>query len=255
MLIVVPADADSNPKVSAIPYELATGGAKVDPGAAARVQKVNNVTGSCAGAGSGEFHTYRKFRRLEEERVTNMTVAQRELKLEQEYQERIAQHREEEEARTAKNASKRRKRKERKQTKRQKKGDGSRADSDSEDSDAEEEEAPSSACADGAQLPEREEEPAVPSGFAADPAQAPSVATRREGSSNKGHEGTDGVGGGSASSLAPAPAAVAPSSSSAPVAPECMGVRSEAGSSGTVSTGGTVGAGRRPGIVIRDDDA
>lgn len=139
------ADADSNPKTNAIPYAVATGGSNVDPGAAARVQKVNNVTGSCAGAGSGEFHTYRKSRRSEEERVVNMTVSQKEMILEQAYQERIALHRVEADSKTAKNAAKRRKRKERLLAKRQKTtggddGSSGSADSDDEDEDARQEE-------------------------------------------------------------------------------------------------------------------
>ena len=85
--------SDNNPNVAAQSYEQATGrtgreGKDDDDGAAAkggvsvvpggakvpklRTEHVENVAGSTAGAGSGEFHVYRAQRRREYTRLENM---------------------------------------------------------------------------------------------------------------------------------------------------------------------------------------
>jgi len=106
------ADADNNQKVAAIPYEQATGGAAnaaAGGRGGARVEKVNNVSGSSAGAGSGEFHLYRKHRRDEEARLAGMARSHDAQLLDREHKERVERHAAEAEGKTAKNAEKRRK--------------------------------------------------------------------------------------------------------------------------------------------------
>jgi hypothetical protein len=70
------ADGDNNPNVAALSYEKASGGRvpKPDGGPAGRVvvPKVNNVSGSTAGAGSNNFHEYRGERRREYFRLKHM---------------------------------------------------------------------------------------------------------------------------------------------------------------------------------------
>lgn len=115
--------ADNNAKVAPIPYDVASGGVKAstDKSAGAiRVPKVLNTTGSTAGAGSGEFHMYRKARREEMDRIANMEKNHREMIADTEFRTRVEQHRIEEEERTRKKAEKRRKQKERERAKRQK---------------------------------------------------------------------------------------------------------------------------------------
>lgn len=147
--------ADNNTKVGAITYENAAGagilgGPSAPPLSAVggvKVPKVINVSGSTAGAGSGDFHTYRKFRRIEELRVEAIEKEHRELVRGQEFRSRAAALAEAEEARLRKNAMKRKAKKlRRRATERLKKkiGDtqldiGSDADeTDSEDGDSEE---------------------------------------------------------------------------------------------------------------------
>lgn len=81
------------------------------------VEPVINVMGSTAGAGSGEFHTYRGFRTKEMARLADM---EREKKLEahqREWHESKRQAEREDEERTAKNAMKRNKKKDKKKDK------------------------------------------------------------------------------------------------------------------------------------------
>jgi hypothetical protein len=63
-------DSDNNPRVASLPYEEASGGREINPDddkPAGKVEseKVDNVSGSSAGAGSGDFHTYRHARNRE----------------------------------------------------------------------------------------------------------------------------------------------------------------------------------------------
>ena len=103
--------ADNNQRVAPLPYEKASGGIKADPDARApgvRVQIVQNVSGSTAGAGSSHFHVYRLERRREEERVKNMDESHEAMARNQEYHAQLEANRLECEARTLKRAEKRR---------------------------------------------------------------------------------------------------------------------------------------------------
>ncbi|KAG5179238.1 hypothetical protein JKP88DRAFT_350029 [Tribonema minus] len=73
----VQAYSDSNPKVAKVSYEQATQGGEKHTTASGRLQtdKVDNVMGSTAGAGSGEFHMYRAARRREIHRMAAIEAA------------------------------------------------------------------------------------------------------------------------------------------------------------------------------------
>lgn len=76
-------------------------------------ERVYNVMGSCAGAGSGDFHMYRHTRRTEMTRLENMEQKALEDELDAEFERRVAEKRKECEERTARNVEKRRRKKER----------------------------------------------------------------------------------------------------------------------------------------------
>jgi cyclophilin family peptidyl-prolyl cis-trans isomerase len=99
--------------------------------------RVYNVMGSTAGAGSGDFHTYRNARRKEMMRLERMETEYQEALREKDFQQRRQERVLKEEARTAKRAAKRKKKKMRQQAKKKAKkvGGGAGADSDSSDDD------------------------------------------------------------------------------------------------------------------------
>ena len=97
-------------------YAAAAGGAEgVGAPKAPRPDKVENVMGSTAGAGSCDFHLYRAARSREVSRLESLESADA---IEQEraaFSERVDQNRKEAEERTKRNAEKRKKRKRKKQ--------------------------------------------------------------------------------------------------------------------------------------------
>lgn len=85
-------------------------------GSAVRLQvnKVDNVMGSCAGAGSGEFHMYRAARQRELTRLENIEKKQKEEEELKTYTDNVERNRLEALERTRKNAEKRKKKIEKK---------------------------------------------------------------------------------------------------------------------------------------------
>merc|ERR1711907_153522 len=67
----------------------------------------NNVSGSCAGAGSGDFHMYRAWRRKEFNRLAQMDRDSKMEQIEKEYAEQKAARIEAHEAKVSKKQAKR----------------------------------------------------------------------------------------------------------------------------------------------------
>ncbi|CEG36241.1 Uncharacterized conserved protein [Plasmopara halstedii] len=99
-------DADSNAKDSSDAASNVKGGKLV-------VNRVDNVSGSSAGAGSGEFHTYRAARRREMDRIASMEQQYKDNKAQQEFEDKRKRKAEIFEAKMQKRTEKRRRRKER----------------------------------------------------------------------------------------------------------------------------------------------
>jgi hypothetical protein len=75
---------------------------------------IRNIGGSCAGAGSGDFHVYRASRRREYARLAELNEQLKREQENKEFQERMEKRRREDEAREAKNRAKRQRKKQRK---------------------------------------------------------------------------------------------------------------------------------------------
>ena len=117
--------SDAHSSVAKVSYAAATGskpqaapGAGGGVSAALRTEKVNNVSGTQAGAGSGTFHTYRHQRYREMLRVEAMEADAEKRGKDTVFQARRSQQQEELEARAAARAQKRQ-RKKRRQRERQ----------------------------------------------------------------------------------------------------------------------------------------
>jgi ATPase subunit of ABC transporter with duplicated ATPase domains len=78
------------------------------------VEKIENLPGSTAGAGSGDFHQYRNLKRREEARLELMEIDYRERKIKEEFEQLKEAHKQQNLAATLKKASKRNKKKEKK---------------------------------------------------------------------------------------------------------------------------------------------
>jgi len=71
------------------------------------VEKIDNIMGSCAGAGSSEFDLYRAARKRERLRIEAIEKDYAEKQARKELEDRVAKNRQEAEERTRKNAEKR----------------------------------------------------------------------------------------------------------------------------------------------------
>mmetsp|Transcript_12182 Transcript_12182/g.15967 ORF Transcript_12182/g.15967 Transcript_12182/m.15967 type:complete len:186 (-) Transcript_12182:344-901(-) len=112
----VQAYSDNNPKVVQVSYDQARGGKDAEK-KKLKTERVENVMGSTAGAGSSDFHTYRGHRMTEIKRMEQIEAKAAEDQRRAEFEERVAQKRKECEERTKKRAEKRKKRKMRKKQK------------------------------------------------------------------------------------------------------------------------------------------
>jgi hypothetical protein len=79
-----------------------------------KVERITNISGSSAGAGSGEFHNYLGIRKRERERLEGIEKLSKEEEERKEFIAKIQQNKEEAEMRTEKNRLKRMKMKDRK---------------------------------------------------------------------------------------------------------------------------------------------
>ena len=102
------ADSDTNSRATAVPYERASkGGAVPDATKGTTVkgfkpQVVNNVMGSVAGSGSGDFHHYRNDRAREQYRLRKMDEDWERDQKDKEFVRRVAQSQKKCEERTRK---------------------------------------------------------------------------------------------------------------------------------------------------------
>ncbi|GAQ92327.1 hypothetical protein KFL_009810020 [Klebsormidium nitens] len=86
--------------------------------------KVSNVSGSSAGAGSGDFHQYRAMRRWEQDRLARMEEDFKKKVAEAEFEKRRLERLAAAEERTSKKRAKRQKLKDKKKSRRNGAGDG-----------------------------------------------------------------------------------------------------------------------------------
>jgi len=86
----------------------------------AHPHKLKNMHGSTAGAGSGDFHQYRAYRRIEMDRLEDMETRAKQEQEETEFQRRKAERETEVQEKTSKKAAKRKQQKEKEREKRKK---------------------------------------------------------------------------------------------------------------------------------------
>ena len=87
------------------------------------VEKIENLPGSTAGAGSGDFHQYRNLKRREEARLEAMELDYRDRKVNEEFEQLKEMYKQQSLAVTAKKARKRQNKKERKKIMKELKGE------------------------------------------------------------------------------------------------------------------------------------
>ncbi|CAN0064881.1 unnamed protein product [Scytosiphon promiscuus] len=106
-------NSDNNPKLVHVSYDQAKAKGDEDGKAGGKlvVEKTDQVMGSCAGAGSGEFHTYRAHRRREMHRVAAMDEEAQAEEAKAKLQAAIEEGKKECEERTRKKAEKRKRKK------------------------------------------------------------------------------------------------------------------------------------------------
>ena len=115
----VQAYSDTNAGMRTVSYDQAKGGDKGDASAKKSVQpeKVVNPYGSAAGAGSGDFHLYRKARAREMQRIQHLDQDEKARLQDAEFQKMLETNKREAEERTERRRKKRQRQKEAKQRK------------------------------------------------------------------------------------------------------------------------------------------
>mmetsp|Transcript_6983 Transcript_6983/g.17878 ORF Transcript_6983/g.17878 Transcript_6983/m.17878 type:complete len:181 (-) Transcript_6983:60-602(-) len=106
--------SDTNTVQQKAPDTISKGGDVGDRPQKVSMERVNNVSGSCAGAGSGDFHQYRAIRRAEQERLDELEKEKKMMKKQSEFEAQLEENRKRDEERLAKNRAKRQKKKQRK---------------------------------------------------------------------------------------------------------------------------------------------
>ena len=117
--------SDSNPSMRSVPYDKAVASgfqseaqkdnSRAAPGKAAlpvRPEKVDNPSGSTAGAGSGEFHVYRAAREREKLRLQKLDVEEMERIEQEQFKKLVSENKTSEERKTEKRRKKRQRLKE-----------------------------------------------------------------------------------------------------------------------------------------------
>lgn len=102
--------SDQNTKVVAA-SEITSTNDKIEAKKRLVVEKVDNVMGSTAGAGSGEFDVYRAARRREMTRLDAIEIQQKAEDEAKSFAEKVARNKAEADSKTAKNVEKRNKKK------------------------------------------------------------------------------------------------------------------------------------------------
>jgi hypothetical protein len=94
--------------------KVVSGYKETDSNKRVKTDKVENVQGSCAGAGSGEFQKYLHARKREQDRLEELEINYKKTEEEKAFFDRVQKNLLEDELRTKKNAEKRKRKKEKK---------------------------------------------------------------------------------------------------------------------------------------------